>query len=293
MQSPNFRIEAIEDVKLIAAPPLSDMYVLSPFVWTNGGFELLVRAVNHADNPLEKVARVYHGTSSDGLEFTMREQPAIPPGPGAEDRDGCEDPTVVLFEEKLYVFYTGWNQSAERGQLLLAVGANSDALQKVKVAVPSTDKWKNPKEATVVRAPDGTWRLFLEFARENASRIACGVSDSLEGRWDLSDGPVFTRLGWDDWHLSPGPVVDYRGQPLMFYNGATRDAKWRIGWVVLDRGYATIIGRCRDPLIVPPQVTGDDTDIAFAASALNVEGKIWLYYSISDKDMKRATLVLQ
>lgn len=293
MESPNFRIERTEDVHLIAAPPLSDMYVLSPFVWANGGFEILVRAVNHADNPLEKIARVYHGNSGDGLVFAMREQPAIAPGPSADDRDGCEDPTVVLFEERVYVFYTGWNQAAERGKLLLASGSSSDALQKIKVAVRSTDKWRNPKEATVVRASDGTWRIFLEFARENASRIAYGKSDSLEGRWDLSDGPIFSRLGWDDWHLSPGPVVDYRGLPLMFYNGAARDAKWRIGWVLMDHDYLSIVDRCRDPLIVPPQGTGDDTDIAFAASAVNVDGKIWLYYSIADKVMKRATLALQ
>lgn len=193
MESPNFRIERIEDVNLIAAPPLSDMYVLSPFVRANGGVEILVRAVNHADNPLEKVARVYHGTSGDGLAFTMREQPAIAFGPGADDRDGCEDPTLVVFEENMYVFYTGWNQAAECGKLLLARGSSPDALQKIKVAVPSTDAWKNPKEATVVSAADGTWRIFLEFARENASRIACGSSDSLEGQWNLSDGPIFAR----------------------------------------------------------------------------------------------------
>lgn len=293
MESPNFRIERIEDVHLIAAPPLSDMYVLSPFVWANAGFEILVRAVNHADNPLEKVACVYHGTSGDGLVFKMREQPAIAPGPGANDRDGCEDPTAVVFEEKVYVFYTGWNQAAERGQVLLAAGSSPDALHKIKVVVPSTDKWKNPKEATVVRASDGTWRIFLEFARENASRIAHGNSDSLEGHWDLSDGPIFARLGWDDWHLSPGPVVTYRGLPLMFYNGATRDAKWRIGWVLLDKDFVSVVQRCREPLVVPPPANGDDTDIAFAASAVNVEGKVWLYYSIADRVMKRATLAVQ
>lgn len=76
----------------------------------------------------------------------------------------------------------------------------------------------------------------------------------------------------------------------MFYNGATRDAKWRIGWALLDQDYASLVDRCRAPLVVPPQATGEDTDIAFAASAINVDGKIWLYYSIADRVMKRATL---
>ena len=76
----------------------------------------------------------------------------------------------------------------------------------------------------------------------------------------------------------------------MFYNGATQDAKWRIGWVVFDRDYTRVLARSDEPLIVPPPAAPGDTDIAFAASAVEVDDAIFLYYSLADKDVTRAVL---
>jgi predicted GH43/DUF377 family glycosyl hydrolase len=74
----------------------------------------------------------------------------------------------------------------------------------------------------------------------------------------------------------------------MFYNGATRDAKWRIGWIAFDAGFTRVVARRDDPLIIPPPAGPGDTDIAFAASAVEERNAISLYYSIADKDMIRA-----
>ena len=76
----------------------------------------------------------------------------------------------------------------------------------------------------------------------------------------------------------------------MFYNGATRDTKWRIGWVAFDATLQTVVDRCEQPVIVPPPPEGDATDIAFAASAVEQGATIWLYYSLSDATLMRATL---
>lgn len=75
----------------------------------------------------------------------------------------------------------------------------------------------------------------------------------------------------------------------MFYNGATHDARWRIGWIAFDAEYTRVVDRCIEPLIVPPpRGQRTDTDIAFAASVTIVNGEIWLYYSIEDKELYRA-----
>ncbi len=294
MKLPDFHVENIEDVTLVATDPLASMYTLSPFVWRTGGFDVLLRAVNRSANPTEKVARVYHGISSDGLTFSMKDQPAIAPGPGEEDHDGCEDPTAVLHEGDIFVFYTGWNQTLERGALMLAKGHDPGQLRKLKVAVPTSSRWKNPKEATVVQQEDGLWRMFFEYATGGASRLGVGISADLEGPWELDAASLQVRPGrWDSWHLSPGPVVNYEGLPVMFYNGATKDAKWRIAWALFDQTYAQVLGRSEDALIIPPPPQGDDADIAFAASAVEVNGKFWLYYSIADQKMKRAILTVR
>ena len=89
---------------------------------------------------------------------------------------------------------------------------------------------------------------------------------------------------WDDVHLSPGPMVVLDGEPMLFYNGANDQTQWRIGWAQLDSNRTTIVARATNPLITPPAVTGDASDIAFCSSAVQDADGIWLYYTISDKD---------
>ncbi len=289
-----FKIEATDKLVLDCKPPLSEMYTLSPFVWQDGGhWEALIRAVPRRDDrPALKISRIFHGVSDDGLHFTMAEEPCLAPGPDDEDRDGCEDPTVALCDGVTYVYYSGWNQEKREGQLLLATGPNGQRLQKQGVRLSSIAPAANPKEATVVCAKDGTWRLFFEYAAGSASRIGVAAATQIGGPWTVQTPLFEARAGeWDGWHLSTGPIlISDPERPVMFYNGATRDAHWRIGWVAFDADYTRVVARGSDPVLVPPKPEGDRTDIAFAASAVEQEGKIYLYYSVADQDMLRATL---
>ena len=80
-------------------------------------------------------------------------------------------------------------------------------------------------------------------------------------------------------------------RPTMFYNGATQDAAWRIGWVIFDQRLTRIIDRCEEPLIVlEPSLNDSASDIAFAASAVKMDDHILLYFSQSDQDLRRAVL---
>ena len=94
----------------------------------------------------------------------------------------------------------------------------------------------NTKEATVNRTADGHWRLFYEYAQDDASRVGLAIGGDVCGPWQERPTPFMPReKNWDNWHLSTGPLlVDQPDRPVMFYNGATRDARWRIGWVAFD-----------------------------------------------------------
>jgi beta-1,2-mannobiose phosphorylase / 1,2-beta-oligomannan phosphorylase len=282
---------ANDPMRLLASGPLASFYQLSPFVWReNDELHVLVRAVPQSEEPAKKIARIYHGVSGDGLVFQMDDAPAIMPGPQRDDRDGCEDPTVAVVDGTVYVYYTGWNQTEHRGCLMLAAGKDPAHLGKRGVALPSTREHANPKEAEIARADDATWRLFFEFASDNASKIGSATAESVTGPWRTGEPPFAARPDrWDSWHLSTGPAVTIEGTPVMFYNGATRDAKWRIGWIRFDPSYGRVLERCDDPVIVPPEPKGDETDIAFAASALTEGDLIRVYYSVADEYMHRAT----
>jgi hypothetical protein len=85
---------------------------------------------------------------------------------------------------------------------------------------------------------------------------------------------------------------DRAGRPLMLYNGATRQGRWRIGWIAFNDAITHAIDRHDAPLITPPPPRGDATDIAFAASALQDGGAVWRSSSVSDDQPTRALLRL-
>jgi len=285
-----FTVEDITPVERERSSPLSGMFVLSPWVWREEGlYKLLVRAVNPSEDASQKVARIYYGSSNDGLHFRMDDGPAIAPGTH-DDKDGCEDPTLERSDGRYYVYYSGWDETKKVGQLMLAVGETVDDLKKRGVVIQSTETHKNPKEATLVAAEDGSWRLFFEYA-SGASKIGVASAPAVDGPWTIQ-APLFeARSGsWDSYHLSTGPIVP-GDAPVMFYNGADENAHWRIGWVAFDKTYSKVVGRSEDPLIVPPPGEPGDTDIAFAASSVVEEHSISLYYSVADKAIFRATLL--
>jgi hypothetical protein len=46
---------------------------------------------------------------------------------------------------------------------------------------------------------------------------------------------------WDNWHLSPWPDHPVLAA-IRISNGATNDARWRIGWVTFDQACNCITG---------------------------------------------------
>ncbi len=147
------------------------------------------------------------------------------------------------------------------------------------------------QEATVDRTADGRWRLFYEYAADEASRIAWR-SRGCGGPWTEQPTPFMPREKAGMTGISrPAPADRRQNCPVMFYNGATRDARWRIGWVAFDEHYTRVVARGIEPLILPPPA--DDrgaTDIAFAASVVVAEDGIWLYYSLEDRRLSRALI---
>jgi len=291
----DFNVKRIETVTLDGPPDLMKRDLMSPYVWQepDGRWGIMVRATVKAGETLTDTGQIWAGWSNDGLHFTMLDQPAIVPGPGEHDAGGVEDPTVVRQDDGYVVYYSGVLADHAHGELSYATGPSLDRLIKSGVALASSKSEGNTKEATVDHTPDGKWRLFYEYAADEASRIGLADGPGVAGPWSEQPTPFMPReQSWDDWHLSTGPLLtDDPQHPVMFYNGATRDARWRIGWVAFNADYTSVVARGLEPLITPPPT--DDrsaTDIAFAASVVVADGSIWLYYSLEDRRLARALI---
>lgn len=292
----DFNVKRIETVSLTGPSALTARDLMSPFVWRepDGRWGLMVRAVVRPDAPLTDTGLIWSGWSDDGVRFTMLDAPSLAPGPGDHDAGGVEDPTVIRGEDGYIVYYSGVRADLAHSELSYATGASLDRLTKSGVALASTKSEGNTKEATIDRTTDGRWRLFYEYAADEASRVGLAIGAAPGGPWNEQPTPFMPRTdSWDDWHLSTGPLLtDDPATPVMFYNGATRDARWRIGWVAFDADYTRVVARGIQPLVTPPPV--DDrtaTDIAFAASVVvDDQGAIWLYYSLEDRRLARALI---
>ncbi|WP_230635741.1 glycosidase [Sphingomonas sp. Leaf4] len=291
----DFNVRAIEQVQLDSPPELAARDLMSPYVWRerDGRYGIMVRAVVPPGAPLTDTGVIWAGWSDDGVRFTMGDTPSIVPGPDDHDAGGVEDPTVVRRDDGYVVYYSGVLADHAHGELSYATGPSLDRLVKSGVALASSKSEGNTKEATIDRTPDGRWRLFYEYAADEASRVGMAVGADVAGPWEEQPTPFLPRAdSWDDWHLSTGPLLtDDPACPVMFYNGATRDARWRIGWVAFDADYSRVVARGLQPLVTPPPV--DDrsaTDIAFAASVVVADGVIWLYYSLEDRRLARALI---
>ena len=294
-QKIGFVVEQVDAVSMCGNALVSQRDLMSPYVWQDrpGHFGMLVRAVPRPGEEGD-TGTIWYAASEDGLAFTATDRPVLAPGPGPDDIGGCEDPTPVFAADgNAVVYYTGVDASRTHGEMLYATGPSISALTKRGIAMPSAPSEGNLKEATVGCTASGGWRMFYEYARDEASLIGLAVSGDVAGSWRHLPQPFAPRTDmWDTWHLSPGPLLTTeQDQPVMFYNGATHDARWRIGWIAFDAEYTRVVDRCIEPLIVPPpRGERTETDIAFAASVVIVEGASWLYYSIEDTDLYRAII---
>lgn len=298
---PAWVVEALEDVTLDVAGPggrLADYDLMSPYVWREGdAYRMMVRVLPHPLAAGDPSGIIWAADSDDGRAFRVRPHPAIVPGPEAADTGGCEDPTVVPREGGGYrIFYTGVDAARAQGCLMVAEGLDLTTLTKRAVALAAPPGEGNIKEATLARAADGSWRLFYEYARDGASRIGMAAGPTDAGPWTVVADPFGVRDGaWDNWHLSTGPILSQPGRdPVMFYNGATADARWRIGWISFAPDFSRVTGRGVEPLLMPPPAQDRSaTDIAFAASCIEDTDEldcIWLYYSLEDAILRRAAV---
>lgn len=291
----DFNVEQIDPLAMVGNEDVSRRDLMSPYVWKtdHGLYAMLVRAVPRPGETGD-TGTIWLATSTDGLRFTAGDTPVLSPGPGPDDIGGCEDPTPVFREDgSVVIYYTGVDATHTHGEMLYAIGPSIDQLEKKGVAMPNTPTQGNIKEATVDRTKTGGWRMFFEYALNEASLVGLAVSSDIAGPWTNEREPFAPRTdSWDTWHLSTGPLLTSdKDMPVMFYNGATHDARWRIGWIAFDAEYTRVVARCIEPLITPPPaLERTATDIAFAASVVTVGDQIWLYYSLADTHLYRAIL---
>lgn len=277
-----FAVRRVDDLTFSGPDLLVTHDLMSPFVWRqdDGRFGLLLRVVEDSSTNEGGTGSIWYGTSDDGLHFAVDDKPVLTPDSELDHR-GCEDPTLVHHDGGMIVFYSGLD-AAGNTHLLWASGPDVRSL---------TPELLNVKEAEVLHAPQGKWIMGFEFADGEASQIGYADGDSPIGPWHRTKqgfGPRNDRF--DSWHLSTGPMIlADPSHPVMFYNGATKEAVWSVGWIVFDVPNDRVLDRCEEPLIVSPG-EHNGRRMAFAASLIEYDATVDLYVSFNDHSCHRVTV---
>lgn len=252
----------------------------NPRTLTLSGGRILLRSISHL-----RLAR-----SSDGLDFTVQDEPALFPQTPFE-RFGIEDPRVTHLDGRWWVSYT-------------AVSAMG-----ITAALASTRDWQSFERHGIIFGPDNKDVAILP--EKVGGLYACrhrpwsqGIGEA--GLWTASSPDLLhwgrharliaPRAGnWDGERVGAGPPpIRTRRGWLDLYHGAGPEGRYCMGALVTDLEDPTrVLARSTDPVLEPTEpyeTTGVYAPVVFACGAVaEPDGALRLYYGAADTSVCCAT----
>lgn len=256
---------------------------------------ILYRAVS-ADN----ISTIGYASSTDGVTLDERsDKPIYRPRIGFESR-GCEDPRLMLIDERVYMTYTAYDGGLPR--VAVTSISTKDFLGK------KWSGWSTPEIISPMSVDDkdaailpgsingkylvfhrvrenicGDWLNSLDFSKEKITRCIDMLSPR-KGMWDgmkvgISTPPVRTRHGW-----------------LMLYHGVSWSSIYRVGAVLLDLNDPSIVlSRTAVPFFEPEEpyeLNGIVNNVVFPCGMVVRGNTAYIYYGGADQVVGVATIKL-
>ena len=176
--------------------------------------------------------------SEDGLTFQM--------DPTAGDRArvrnrlmpaGSRTRRCVQTDDGTHGLLHRRESGRRQGSMLLATGPDPYTLKKREVVLEGAGRRGQFQGSDLASGPGQELAAVLRICARRRLADRHGQGGRAGREWAAMEEMVPIREdSWDNWHLSPGPIIQCPGRdPVMFYNGATHDARWRIGWVTFDQ----------------------------------------------------------
>lgn len=190
----------------------------------------------------------YHiglATSPDGVTFTRyTDGPVLSPTPGGYDSLAVFSPTVIEYEGKLLMVYTGMCSTActhadDTGiQLMAATSEDGRVWTKRDMPVIPRSMLSflakdGAAESNLVKGPDDFYYLFMSLLYgDTGHEIGVARASSPYGPWDIDPAPIIKKSpGAFD---SVGPIAP----SVLFENGKARMWYHGFGSKSIDIGYA-------------------------------------------------------
>lgn len=253
---------------------------------------MLYRATNSAITDKESYISTigYARLDLDGRLLHDSNRPVIAPET-PEERMGCEDPRIVLFEGRKLVFYTAYSGDLTR----VGVAETEDFSSFRRIGVIGHELWD--KDAFIL--PERTASGKVAYIHRVEPEIQMELADELEdlfepGFWagyrDRLDESVILRREqpWEERKIGGSlPPVKTPDGWLFITHGVTMDYVYRATAVLLDgEDPRRVIARLPYPILEPHEPyerSGDVPNVVFPEGAYERDGSLYLYYGAADK----------
>ncbi|HZL21987.1 MAG TPA: hypothetical protein VFC05_01590 [Nitrososphaeraceae archaeon] len=267
---------------------------------------MLYRAIGEYDH---YISRIGYGNSTDGFNFTRRNNPAIFPTEEYEIY-GMEDPRATQIGDEIFISYvvlSDYVKSYPKVFSALAVTKDYKKFNKLGIITKNFNynkgitffpgKFKldynlsnnnntnnNNTYYLILHRPDISIDLNLKTLGRD---IYLSITNSLS---TLNNSIILLKpeQAWENLKIGTGPSpIKTRKGWLLFYHGVSIDRIYRVGAALLDlKDPRQIIARTKQPLLEPVEKyekIGDVNNVVFPTGAVVIDDKILLYYGGADK----------
>ena len=271
-------------------------------IYLNNKVHLIYRAIAE-----DNVSTFGYAQSSNGYHIDWRSnQPIYIPRESFEKRDnpnipcGCEDPRLTKIGNKIYMGYTAYNGHIPR-----------IALTSINVKSFLNQQWQDWAKPILISPTDLNDKDMVIFPEKFQGqylivhRIGHDIdyffSKNLnfgEGKWIEENRWIYCRPGWWDSKKlgAAAPPLKTKKGWILFYHGVSEDNVYRVGAVLLDlKNPIKILGRTSKPLLepeMPYEKEGLVNNVVFPCGAVEINGKIFVYYGGADQVIGGATIDL-
>ncbi|HEX6670891.1 MAG TPA: hypothetical protein VF084_01565 [Nitrososphaeraceae archaeon] len=266
---------------------------------------MLYRAIGEYDH---YISRIGYGNSTDGFNFTRRNNPAIFPTEEYEIY-GMEDPRATQIGDEIFISYvvlSDYVKSYPKVFSALAVTKDYKKFNKLGIItknfnynkgitffpgkfkldynLSNNNNTNNNTYYLILHRPDISIDLNLKKLGRD---IYLSITNSLS---TLNNSIILLKpeQAWENLKIGTGPSpIKTRKGWLLFYHGVSIDRIYRVGAALLDlKDPRQIIARTKQPLLEPVEKyekIGDVNNVVFPTGAVVIDDKILLYYGGADK----------
>jgi len=244
---------------------------------------------------------LWRGTSP--IEFELDEPHSVMPDK-CFDRYGVEDPRITKIGDTYYVLYTslsiGLGEYNPGDGIRISMASTTDFITYKKHGIIGPDRrskagtifktngkvyllWKDEKTAD--KKPRE--RTMLTIAPENFND-----SQAWAEMWkkrNLENDVLISAQNntYENYGIEPGaPPIEVDDGLLLVYSSISKDKKWTISFMTLDKNDPTkIISKTIAPCLVPEEdyeLYGDVNNVIFPCGAIIDDDRLYIYYGCAD-----------